>query len=300
MPSDANGVYSLPDGSEAVTGEVIQAPTHNTPIQDLASAMSARLMRSGVAPMTGPLKVADGAVGSPAVQFNSGSSTGLYKTTNGIGVSVGGVKVAEFTSSGLSRMIGELIPWTLLSAPSGWVLPYGQTLSRTTYADLWTIAQTEIAAGNTFYNNGNGTTTFGIGDLRGRVVAGKDNMGGSVAGRLGSGAGFSGTDGKDPSILGAYGGRETHTITTAQLPPYTPSGTVATSTTVDVPMQGNAAGANVGNAAFFGNNSTALQSIPATASSSSTFTGNAQGGTSAAHNNTQPTMICNYILFAGA
>ena len=112
--------------------------------------MSARLMRTGAAPMTGPLKIADGSVGSPGLAFNTDTTSGIYKTANGLGVSVGGVKVAEFTSSGLSRMIGELIPWTRLSAPSGWVLPYGQTLSRTTYADLWAIAQTEIAGGNTF------------------------------------------------------------------------------------------------------------------------------------------------------
>ena len=300
MPSDANGVYSLPSGYEAVTGETIQASQHNPPLEDLASSMSARLMRTGAAPMTGPLKIADGSVGSPGLAFNTDTTSGIYKTANGWGVSVGGVKVAEFTSSGLSRMIGELIPWTRLSAPSGWVLPYGQTLSRTTYADLWAIAQTEIAGGNTFFNNGDGSTTFGIADLRGRVVAGKDNMGGVVAGRLGSGAGFSGTDSKDPSILGAYGGRETHTITTAQLPPYTPSGTVATSTSGTVPVQGNATGTSVPNKVYYGKNDTAAIDLPITVSSSSSFTGNAQGGTSAAHNNTQPTMICNYILFAGA
>ena len=125
-------------------------------------------------------------------------------------------------------------------------------------------------------------------------------MGGVVAGRLGSGAGFSGTDSKDPSILGAYGGRETHTITTAQLPPYTPSGTVATSTSGTVPVQGNATGTSVPNKVYYGKNDTAAIDLPITVSSSSSFTGNAQGGTSAAHNNTQPTMICNYILFAGA
>jgi hypothetical protein len=65
-------------------------------------------------------------------------------------------------------------------------------------------------------------------------------------------------------------------------------------------VQGNAAGANVGFAALYGNNSTSLGTIPITASSVSSFTGNSQGGTSAAHNNTQPTMICNYILYAGA
>src|SRR6185437_52892 len=110
--------------------------------------------------------------------------TGFFKTANGIGVSVGGTKVAEFTAGGVSRYLGELIPYTGLTAPALTVLPYGQTLSRTTYADLWAFAQTEIAAGSAFYTNGDGTTTFGIGDMRGRVPAGKDDMGGISAGRL--------------------------------------------------------------------------------------------------------------------
>ena len=38
-------------------------------------------------------------------------------------------------------------------------------------------ASAEIAAGNTLYTNGNGTTTFGIPDMRGRMRAAKDNMG---------------------------------------------------------------------------------------------------------------------------
>lgn len=296
MPSDANGVYSLPSGYLAITGEKIQASQHNPPLEDLESAMSARLMRSGVSPMTGALKVADGAVGSPAVQFNTSTSTGFYKTTDGIGVAVNGTKVAEFKSSGLGRVLGEIIPWSLLSAPSGWVLVYGQTLSRTTHADLWTIAQTEIAGGNTFFNNGDGSTTFGIGDLRGRVVAGKDNMGGTSAARLKppESGGVS-----DSTILGSVGGSKSQTLLTANLPAYTPSGSVSTTTSGTIPLQGNT-GVQVGGAAYFGRNDTAVSQLPIAATSSSTFTGNAQGGSSAAFNLVQPTMICNYILYVGA
>lgn len=54
---------------------------------------------------------------------------------------------------------------------------FGQTLPRAAFPDLWTFAQAEIAAGNTLHANGNGTTTFGIPDMRGRVRAAKDNMG---------------------------------------------------------------------------------------------------------------------------
>jgi microcystin-dependent protein len=301
VPSDSNGVYSLPDGYEAVTGETIQANQHNPPLEDLASSMSARLMRSGVAPMTGPLKIADGSVGSPGLKFNTDGTTGFYKTTNGIGVSVGGTKVAEFTSSGLSRMIGELIPWTLLSAPSGWVLPYGQTLSRTTYADLWTIAQTEISNGNTFYNNGDGSTTFGIGDMRGRVPAGKDNMGGTSAGRLTPPAsgGVS-----DSTVLGSAGGESAHTSTATEMPSHTHSGTTGTegsyhthsySHVTQLIGLSSGVGSSTNGVLSVGNSDTSTESSLHT----HTFT-TGSTGSGGAHNNVQPTMICNYMLYAGA
>lgn len=303
VPSDANGVYSLPSGYEAVTGEVIQASQHNPPLEDLASSMSARLMRSGVAPMTGAFKVVDGSVGSPGLTFNTDTTSGIYKTANGIGVSVGGSKVAEFTSTGVSRMIGELLPWTLLSAPSGWVLPYGQTLSRTTYADLWTIAQTQIAAGNTFYNNGNGTTTFGIADLRGRVIAGNDAMGGSAASRLtltylGSSA----------AVVGAVGGSQSNTLTVATVPALTFSGTTDAMNNNAVHSHGLSGGSTVGTAASGASGGGTFISVitPATLSINNanidhahSFSGTTSGG-GGAHANVQPTVITNYILYAGA
>jgi microcystin-dependent protein len=264
--------------------------------------MSARLMRSGAAPMTGPIKVVDGSSGSPAVQFANATSTGLYKTTNGIGVSIGGTLVAEFGAGGLTRggkFIGEIFAWTGSTAAALCVLPYGQTLSRATFADLWAFAQTEIAAGNTFYNNGNGTTTFGIGDLRGRVIAGKDNMGGTAAGRLTSS--FFGADGK---IIGSAAGLESNTLSAAQIPAHSHSGNTGTESNFhthqvggmsdsgqQVPTSGGAGHSGLGTTFTTGNNQQ-LHTHPFTTD------GGAVGG--GAHNNVQPTMILNFALFAGA
>ena len=294
MPSDANGVYSLPSGYLAVTGETIQASQHNPPLEDLASAMSARLMRSGAAPMTGPLKAVDGSVGSPAVQFSNGTSTGLYKTANGIGVSVGGTQVAEFAAGGLTAgalPVGTLLPYSATTAPANWVLPYGQTLSRATYPALWALAQIEIAAGNTFYNNGNGSTTFGIGDMRGRVPAGADAMGGSAASRL-TASGFGAA-----AALGATGGAETVTLVTANLPPYTPTGSVSTSGTTNLEIRAINGSTTTQNVYGPGGTSGTVN-VPFVATS--VFTGTAQGGTSTPVKNVQPTQIVNFLLFAGA
>lgn len=296
MPSDANGVYSLPDGYLAVTGETIQASQHNPPLEDIASSMTVRLMRSGAAPMTGPLKTVDGAVGAPAVQFNNATSTGFYKTANGIGISINGTKVAEFTSGGLvsgARWIGELVPFTGLSPPPLTVVPYGQTLSRTTYADLWAFAQVQIATGtaNTFYNNGDGSTTFGIGDLRGRVVAGTDNMGGSAASRLT--ATWFGANG---SAVGSVGGLESHLLTIAETPAHTHANSL--NDPGHNHSQDNYDGGSLSGGGGLGG--AKILGIPTGTSLTGITITNASAGGGAAHNNVQPTIITHFVLFAGA
>jgi microcystin-dependent protein len=67
---------------------------------------------------------------------------------------------------------------------------------------------------------GDGSTTCNIPDCRGRVIAGKDDMGGTSANRLTNQSG-----GLNGDTLGAMGGSETHTLTEAQLPTITPAGT---------------------------------------------------------------------------
>jgi microcystin-dependent protein len=112
-------------------------------------------------------------------------------------------------SSGIGAVgfmpVGVVVPFAGSTSPAGWFLCFGQAISRTTYAGLF-------ATIGTTYGSGDGSTTFTLPDLRGRVVAGEDDMGGTAASRLTSGgSGITGT------TLGATGGTETHTLTTAQL-----------------------------------------------------------------------------------
>lgn len=72
---------------------------------------------------------------------------------------------------------GLITPFAGTTAPSGWFLCYGQAVSRTDYANLFTVV-------GTVYGIGDGSTTFNLPDLRGRTVAGQDNMGGTAASRL--------------------------------------------------------------------------------------------------------------------
>lgn len=301
MPSDSNGVYSLPPGYLAITGETIQASQHNPPLEDLSAAMTQRLMRTGAAPMTGPLKATDGTSGAPSLTFASATSSGFYKTPNGIGVAIGGAQVAEFGAGGIAKGILPIglgpLPWTRLTVPAGWLLCYGQTLNRADYPDLWAVAQDEIAAGNAFYNNGNGSTTFGIGDLRGCVVAARDNMGGTAAARL-----TSEYFGASTTTLGSRGGAQGWTLTAGQLPPHTHSGTTnanATGAQYLRALEGNSnLEAGVHPVPRWGGYITSTVTNDAHAHAFTTNGGNGLSGS--AHPSVQPTMVTNFILFAGA
>jgi microcystin-dependent protein len=263
--------------------------------------MSQRLMRTGAAPMTGPLKIVDGSASSPAVQFSTDPTSGFYKTASGFAVSVGGVKIAEFVSGGIkgARFIGELIPFSGLTAQPLTVFPYGQTLSRTAFPDLWTFAQNEISNGNGFYNNGDGSTTFGVGDCRGRVIAGKDNMGGTAAGRLPSSGVIDGT------VLGYVGGSHISTLTADQIPSINSSGAISvTSTQGGIPSSTtqlptvNGVGGGQWGIVGPSNGSQAATIGAITSTGSNTMASTNTGGNS--HNNVQPTIVGTFLLFAGA
>lgn len=57
MPYDSNGNYTLPDTYFVENGDTVLPIQHNPPLEDIQSALSAVLLRSGVAPMTGNLNM---------------------------------------------------------------------------------------------------------------------------------------------------------------------------------------------------------------------------------------------------
>ena len=78
--------------------------------------------------------------------------------------------------SGLPSGLGPL-PWPTDTAPAGWLLCYGQAVSRATYANLFAVIGTTFGIGDNL-------TTFNVPDRRGRLGLGKDNMGGVSADRV--------------------------------------------------------------------------------------------------------------------
>lgn len=184
------------------------------------------------------------------------------------------------------------------SAPTGWLLCYGQNVSRTTYASLFTAISTTWGVGD-------GSTTFTLPDLRGRVIAGQDNMGGSSANRL---TGLSG--GVNGDTLAASGGAESHTLTEAQL--------AAHDHAVDPPNTTSASGGShshtfpIGSAFGGGQNKPVRGNTGGDPETGTTDTvaahthavdiasfASGSAGSGSAHNNVQPTTIANYIIFAG-
>lgn len=158
--------------------------------------------------------------------------------------------------------------------------------------------------------------TIALPDFRGRVLAGFDDMGNSLAGRLNLSS-MTGTG------IGSFGGNQVQNLSTANLPPYTPTGTLSLSTPVstsvtttgtttvtsntnvvktgtvniiDFPSTAGSGLRAPDNTASAGiSTSTGSISASSTATSTATptgtFTGAAQGGTSAVFVNIQPTTV---------
>jgi len=74
---------------------------------------------------------------------------------------------------------GSVIMWSGSSAPTGWLLCDGSLISRTTYASLFAIA-------GTAYGVGDGSTTFGLPDLRDRFPLGKGTNNSTLGAETGS------------------------------------------------------------------------------------------------------------------
>lgn len=79
----------------------------------------------------------------------------------------------DFYGSPFIVPIGAMIPYTGTTAPNAnFLFPVGQCISRTTYASYFAIVGTTFGACD-------GSTTFGVPDMRGRNLVGLDNLGGA-------------------------------------------------------------------------------------------------------------------------
>lgn len=164
--------------------------------------------------------------------------------------------------------VGTVIDFCGATPPARWFWCDGGMLDPALEPELFAVLGTTYG--------GDGTATFGLPDLRGRVVAGRDDMGGAVAARLSNRPG--GVNGVE---LGAAGGTEAHVLSIAEMPEHSHPGSgyyVRAATSGGTTLQ------------------TGGGSFPNVNSASSVH----GQGANQSHNNIQPTFILNKIVFAGA
>ena len=172
----------------------------------------------------------------------------------GIGLEVSG---SDLNVTITSNIIGEIKMWTTTTVPSGWLQCDGSAVSRTTYADLFSII-------GTLYGAGDAATTFNLPDLRGRTPVGI-GQGDTAEG---------GGTGTVRSIADLFGA-ETHTLTVDELAAHSHRYREIFAGT---PNQQGGDPFNQPNAAFTQTDET---------------------GGDAPHNNMQPSIGLNFIIFAG-
>jgi len=193
--------------------------------------------------------------------------------------------------------LGAGMPYFGTSAPnSAFAFPYGQAISRTTYSTLFSLVSTT-------YGVGDGSSTFNLPDLRGRVIAGLDNMGGSSAARL--------STVMTSTTLGNTGGVQNQTIAQANLPNvnFTVTDThrhaieagdlgYGSATAVSAPALKTNGAPPTGSTHYYddaGNFDLISHLTSLTAGGSGSITV-ASGGSGTAVGVTQPTMVANFIL----
>jgi len=186
--------------------------------------------------------------------------------------------------------IGTILSYAGAIVPSGYLACDGSLVSRTAYASLF-------QAIGTAYGAGDGSTTFALPDLRGRV---------SMGAGAGLGEGSSGAAGTTPAgtvlstrARGEWGGSENHLLTGAQ------SGTSvhghtspAHSHAIVGDYQDFANGYYVPSVRQPYNGAVATTTAGGTTAVAVTINNSAAANASAAHPNVQPFVVTNYMIKA--
>lgn len=126
MPYDSSGIYSLPSGYLAVEGQTILPSQHNPPLQDIANGLSQVLLRSGVAPMTGPLNM------------NGFRVTGIPAGSDPDDLVIYSQLSAVVTQLSQAVPTGTVLMMRRKTAPTGWIAEggtIGNISSGATYAN---------------------------------------------------------------------------------------------------------------------------------------------------------------------
>lgn len=190
------------------------------------------------------------------------------------------VTLASLSDDVFNRLVpsGLVAPYAGTVAPTGWLFCFGQSVLRADYPSLF-------SAIGTTYGTVDGSH-FTMPDIRGRVIAGQDDMGGVSANRI-TGA-YGGING---DTLGDTGGAEAVTLTIAEMPLHGHPFRLSVDSTT-TPAQKTTGGFLIDTLSQA--NQVAYTGTPSAA------TGEQIGGTGGSdpHANIQPTIILNYMIKA--
>lgn len=95
----------------------------------------------------------------------------IYMKTTGVTLNTGWINIPTASGASAAFPTGTLTAFAAAVAPTGWLICDGSAVSRSVYSVLFGVISTAYGAGD-------GSTTFNLPDLRGRVPAGFAASGG--------------------------------------------------------------------------------------------------------------------------
>ena len=230
-------------------------------------------------PGTNKLKVPSNGIGSN--ELASDASTDTNRAVGTDHIKDNSVTAAKLDSAAVSVLMptGSILPYAGSVAPQGYLLCDGSAQDRqvdSVNTELFTVI-------GLTYGVGDGSTTFNIPDLRGRVIAGQDSDSGGFANRLTTGSAANingrvlGANNGNPGDIGrGTHGAQDHLLTHLE------SGLPSHNHTSGVRRSNNAYDTGSGTGTVLGTGINTGTVVAQDASS--------------AHNNVQPTIILNYII----
>lgn len=290
MPRQANGNYLPPANTAAVTLTAISSTAYNTLETDIGTEITNSVDRGGRSAMTANLPMGGQKItgmADPTVATDGATKNYVDTTT------------AAFFST------GDVKPTLKVVADSGWLLfddgTFGSASSGSSNSNnaanqaLFTLLFNNVSdTAAPILTSGGGATTRASQVSASAAWAANCRMSlpkamGRAFGGAGSGSGLTARP------LGSNAGADTVVLTTVNLPPYTPAGSVSVNSTLSDIVRGNpTTWANGTGGAFqaFNPGQVVSQQIASTGS----LSGTAQGGTSTPVSIVQASVFVNWMV----
>lgn len=294
MPRNGSGVYSLPQ-APFVPNTSISSSAVNDDLSDIGDALTGSVPTDGSKGMDGGAQflLADSAAAAPALAFSTEPGLGLRRSAahtaafSAQGADIFAVSPTALTLAAGAQVLAGMVPFGPFvgeirifagaTAPPAWMFCSGYSLLRASYPALFLVLGTTFGSVD--------GTHFSIPNFNGRAPVGVDYGSGILTGLA----------------LGSAVGEATHLLLTSEIPAITPTGSVSrptiTTTVNDNQFAALPGGTGGANSYKPGSNSVGISATSAL-NSDPVFTGTPFGG-GGVHNNVQPTLGINFMIFTG-